>query len=108
MTEIRLARPGGEPTGIAVATYRIDFEPYGWGQGGPSRGRLVVYVLASKPTDAGATKLGKQLQGTNVAVWVEPGSAKVVSAGGAYSGVLQVQPQGDVGLFYLSEVTARK
>jgi len=90
------------PKGFKPATFRIVFQPYGWGPGGADGGRILIRIDSSQPTNASARALGKDFKGRNAAVWCAPADAKVLVRGGTYTGVLTVRPQGDVGSLYVS------
>lgn len=89
------------PKGFTAASYNVVFQPYGWGPGGAESGRLLVKVTSSKPANESATKLDKDFAGRNVTLWATPQAAAVITLGGTYQGVMQVRPQGDVGVLYL-------
>lgn len=91
------------PKGFTIASYGVVFRPYGWGPGGESGGRLLVKIVSSKATNASATSLKKNFAGRNVSVWCTPKAVAAVSGGGTFQGVLQVRPQGDVGVLYLAQ-----
>ena len=91
------------PKGFTPASYAVVFEPYGWGPGGQRGGRLVARIVSSKAANASATTLAKEFAGRNVMVWCAPKVAAAISGGGRYQGMLEVRPQGDVGVLYLAQ-----
>lgn len=96
------------PKGFTAATYAIAFTPYGWGPGGRTGGRILINITSSKPTNASAKVLDKDFANRNAAVWCSPKVAAALSTGGAYTGLLQVRPQGDVGTLYLMDAKLMK
>jgi hypothetical protein len=95
--------------GFKTATYRISFRPYGWGPGGAQGGRLVVRIDSSVAADAGAKAFDKDFSGRNAVVWVQGGTAQSMTVGGSFAGKMTVRrTQGDVGVLYLSDVSALK
>lgn len=89
------------PKGFTPATSTIVFEPYGWGPGGQQGGRLLAKIVTSTATNASATALKKDFAGRNVTMWASPQVVTGLTVGGTYQGVMQVRPQGDVGVLYL-------
>jgi len=90
------------PKGFTSATYGVVLQPFGWGPGGQTAGRLVAKIVSATPTNDSAKSLGKDFAGRNVSLWIAPPAAKVMVIGGTYQGVMEVKPQGDVGVLYLA------
>jgi hypothetical protein len=90
------------PKGFTPATYGVVLQPFGWGPGGQAAGRLVAKIVSATPTNDSAKSLGKDFAGRNVSLWIAPPAAKVMVIGGTYQGVMEVKPQGDVGVLYLA------
>lgn len=95
------------PRGFAGASYRVVFRPFGWAAGGSANGRLIMVVDSDQPTDSGAKALGQEFAKRNLMVWCTPECAAQIGRAGTYNGVLEVRPQGDVGLLYLTKASAR-
>ena len=96
------------PKGFTSATFAMVFQPYGWGPGGPQGGRLIAKVISSKPTNASAAALKQDFTGHNVSLWAPPQVTAGLKVGGTYKGTVQVKPQGDVGVLYLTNATLVK
>lgn len=92
------------PKGFTKASFNVAIEPYGWGPGGQASGRLAVKITSATPMDAGAKALGQTFAGRNASLWTSPDVAAVTRVGGAYRGVLEIRPQGDVGTLHLTSV----
>lgn len=90
------------PKGFTEASYSVVFEPYGWGPGGQTSGRLAARIISAKPMGSGARALDQKLEGRNVSVWASSDVASVLTVGGRYEGVVEIRPQGDVGTLYLT------
>jgi hypothetical protein len=92
------------PVGIESAAYEIAFSPYGWGPAGPEGRNLIIEVHGAQPVSEGAEEL-TDMEGANMAVWVEPGHIEILATGGTFAGTVEVRRQGDVGAIFLTEVT---
>ena len=90
------------PKGFTEATYAVMLQPYGWGPGGQAGGRLLAKITAAKPTNDSAIALKTAFAGRNVSAWCSPAAAAVLNTGGIYRCMMQVRPQGDVGVLYIS------
>jgi hypothetical protein len=61
-------------------------------------------VHGAQPVSEGAEGL-TDMEGANMAVWVEPGHIGILATGGNFTGRVEVRRQGDVGAVFLTEVT---
>jgi hypothetical protein len=89
------------PEGVSSATYRIAFEPFGWGPGGAEGGRLVIRITDGESSESGLPDLSER----NAIVEAGPDVTEVTTVGGGYTGLLLVRPDGEGrGVFYLEGV----
>ena len=89
------------PRGFAGAEFAIVFTPYGVGASGSAGGTLFAKVVSSKPSGS-KHAFAHDFTGEDLALYAPAGVLAAVTGGGRYKGMLQVRPQGDVGVLILT------
>jgi hypothetical protein len=92
------------PAGFEAAELEIVFEPYGWGQGGPTGCNLVIKVESAQAL-SGDTEGLEGISGENASVWVDCERDEILATGGRFGGTVEVRRQGDVGTLFLTELS---